>query len=62
MKRCEMLLYRVDSYRREVFLGSSVALIRADNEQEWLEHWGRTDHASGCVFRVTLAERYPIPA
>ena len=62
MTPCEMLLYRVDSYRRGVFLGSSVALIRADNEQEWLAHWNRTDHASGCVFRVTLAERYPIPA
>ena len=62
MTPCEMLLYRINAYRNGVFLSSSIALIRADTEHEWLAHWNRTDHAGGCVYRVTLAERYPVPA
>lgn len=60
MTPCEMLLYRLHTYRAGRYLSSSVALVRADNEASWLAYW-EAEHPTGITHRAELVERYPAP-
>lgn len=54
---CVMVTYRIHTYRRRSYLSTTIAVIREDNEQSWLDHWLSPDHPTGLNYQVELVRR-----